>query len=502
MCSVFYFMKQNDHEQRPLPSIIQGGMGAGVSNWKLARAVSKCGFLGVVSGTALNTILVRRLQAGDKDERMRHALAHYPRQEAARKILKCYFIPGGKEPWQRYRLAPVYSPVSPPNLVELTVAASFVEIFLAKEGHPGLIGLNLLEKIQLPTLASLFGAMLADVDYILMGAGIPRTISGILDQLAVWEKVELKLDVEGATAGKIHKIDFDPAEFFVEPRPSLRRPAFLAIVSSATLAMTLARKSNGRVDGFVVEGLSAGGHNAPPRGGMQLSERGEPIYGPRDTPNLETIRNLGLPFWLAGSYSSPEKFREAQAAGATGVQIGTAFAFCEESGLRDDLKQAVLRKSRAGTIEILTDPRASPTGLPFKVVDLAGTVSDPTVYRQRVRGCDLGYLRQAYERPDGSVGYRCAAESEDAYVGKGGNAEDTTGRKCLCNGLLATIGLGQAAGATHREPAIVTAGEDVAFLERFFRPGENSYRAVDVLSSMMEMSRDVFALSLPPQMAL
>ena len=85
-----------------------------------------------------------------------------------------YFIPGGKAPGQRYRLAPVYSPTPSNDLVELTIAASFAEIFLAKEGHTGLVGLNLLEKIQLPTLASLFGAMLANVDYILMGAGIPR----------------------------------------------------------------------------------------------------------------------------------------------------------------------------------------------------------------------------------------------------------------------------------------------------------------------------------------
>lgn len=36
-----------------------------------------------------------------------------------------------------------------------------------------MVGLNLLEKIQIPTLPSLYGAMLAGVDYILMGAGFP-----------------------------------------------------------------------------------------------------------------------------------------------------------------------------------------------------------------------------------------------------------------------------------------------------------------------------------------
>ncbi|MGA3008149.1 MAG: nitronate monooxygenase, partial [Opitutaceae bacterium] len=216
-------------------------------------------------------------------------------------------------------------------------------------------------------------------------------------------------------------------------------------------------------------------------------------------PNLETIRSLGLPFWLAGSYACPDKLREAAAAGATGVQIGTAFAFCEESGLREEVKREVIRKSRDGTLCLLTDPRASPTGLPFKVVDLEGTVSDAAIYQQRTRVCDLGYLRQAYERTDGSVGYRCPAEPEEAYAAKGGQMADTKGRKCLCNGLLAAIGLGQATDLTHREPPIVTAGEDVAFLERFFRPGENSYRAADVLSFMLEVSREAFASNLLTQ---
>ena len=390
-------------------------------------------------------------------------------------------------------MPPVYSQSPSYDLIELTVVANFAEVFLAKEGHDGIVGINLLEKIQLPTLASLFGAMLAGVDYVLMGAGIPRAIPGVLDQLAAWEKVELKLAVEGATAGRDHTVKFDPAVFFSEPRLTLRRPLFLAIVSSATLAMTLARKSNGRVDGFVVEGLSAGGHNAPPRGGMQLSERGEPIYGPRDLPNLETIRGLGLPFWLAGSYACADKLREAVAAGATGVQIGTAFAFCEESGLLEELKQAVIRQQReTGTVEVRTDPRASPTGLPFKVVSLDDTVSAQAVYQERKRICDMGYLRQPYERPDGTLGYRCPAEPEDVFVSKGGKPEDAEGRKCLCNGLFAAIGLGQTTEGTRHEPPIVTAGEDVADIGRFFTEGKTSYSAADVLRLLLvkELSLD------------
>jgi len=474
----------------PLPPIIQGGMGIGVSNWRLARAVAAAGQLGVVSGTALNTLLIRRLQEGDAGGEMRAALAQCPLRIAAQRIETRYFLPGGKASTQKYRLAPLFTAESPADLVELTIVANFVEVHLAKRGHAGVVGLNLLEKVQLPTLPSLFGAMLADVDCVLMGAGIPRAIPGVLDGLAAWQPVELDLAVAEAKPGEKHPCRFDPRAFFADDtRPPLRRPAFLAIVSSSTLATTLARKASGRVDGFVVEGLSAGGHNAPPRGGTTLSARGEPVYGPRDEADLAAIRALGRPFWVAGSCAFPEKLRAARDAGAAGVQIGTAFAFCEESGIEPNVKRFVLEQSAAGTSALFTDPQASPTGMPFKVVDVAGSVSRADVYEQRTRVCDLGYLRQPYRKPDGSLGYRCPAEPVDDYVRKGGNAADAAGRKCLCNGLFAAVGLGQALPEGKVEPAIVTAGADVAELARFLPVGSFSYRAVDVLNFVLEALR-------------
>jgi NAD(P)H-dependent flavin oxidoreductase YrpB (nitropropane dioxygenase family) len=39
--------------------------GAGVSGWRLARAAAKAGALGVVSGTAIERIVLARLQEGD-----------------------------------------------------------------------------------------------------------------------------------------------------------------------------------------------------------------------------------------------------------------------------------------------------------------------------------------------------------------------------------------------------------------------------------------------------
>jgi len=467
------------------PLIIQGGMGAGVSNWRLARAVSQLGQMGVVSGTALDVILARRLQEGDPDGDMRRALAQFPIPGVAQRALDRYFISGVKAADQSFKPIPLLSNQPAPAMVELIVLANFVEVFLAKEGHTGLVGINYLQKIQLPTLPSLYGAMLAGVDYVLMGAGIPMAIPGLLDQLAKGEAVRLKLEVEGAAVDEEFFSTFDPADFCGTTPPELRRPRFLAIISSTVLALTLARKASGRVDGFVVEGPTAGGHNAPPRGAAQLNERGEPIYGPRDVPDLEKIRALGLPFWLAGSYATPTRLAEALHHGAAGVQVGTAFAFCEESGIEAGLKAQVLRSVRGGTLEIFTDPVVSPTGFPFKVARLDGTLSEPEIYSARERVCDLGYLRRAYRKPEGTLGYRCPGEPEDHYAAKGGALADTPGRKCVCNGLLSTIGLGQIQSGGYREPALLTAGDDVKELARFLPPEQETYSAADVIGHLL-----------------
>jgi nitronate monooxygenase len=462
------------------PVIIQGGMGVAVSNWRLARAVSRLGELGVVSGTLLAVILARRLQAGDLDGDMRRALEHFPLRDVAERVIAEHFVPGGKSPGVPFALSPLPALQPGTALTELTVAANFIEVFLAKEGHSGTVGINLLEKVQLASLPSLYGAMLADVDFVLMGAGIPRAIPGALDRLAAGEAAELKVDVAGAAPGEDFVTRFDPARFFNGSAPRLRRPQFLAIVSSSTLALTLAKKSNGRVDGFVIEGDVAGGHNAPPRGPLQLSPSGEPVYGARDVPDLAKFRELGLPFWLAGSYARPEKLAEALRLGATGIQVGTAFAFCDESGIDPALKREAVRGSRSGTTRVFTDPVASPTGFPFKVVSMPGTLSEPDAYAARERICDLGGLRQLYRKSDGSVGYRCPAEPVVDYVRKGGDAADAIGRKCLCNGLAATVGLGQTrrVGA---ELALVTAGNEVSDLARMVPAGAENYCAEDVV---------------------
>ncbi len=468
------------------PTIIQGGMGAGVSGWTLARSVSKAGQLGVVAGTALDVILARRLQLGDPGGHMRRALEVLPLAGVAERLVKRYFIRGGKPQHAPFTPLPALDVEMPIERSELIVAANFAEVHLAKEGHGGVVGINYLEKIQLPTLPSLYGAMLAEVDSVLMGAGIPRAIPRVLEDLAAGRAVQIPVHVHGASADHEHLLHFDPNELFESTAPVLPRPKFMAIVASVTVATLMARKAEGVVDGLILEGPLAGGHNAPPRGKLRLNSDGEPIFGDRDVPDLQAIRKLDVPFWMAGSFSSPKRVQAAKAQGAVGVQVGTAFAFCEQSGIAPSLKRRAIEQIRTGTQHVRTDPLASPTGFPFKVFELTETLSEGEVFEQRKKVCDLGYLRQAFLQPAGSVGWRCPAEPDVSYLHKGGDTEEIAGRKCVCNGLLANIGLGQVYRNGRYERPLLTSGSDMEVVATLLNRHGDSYSAEDVLDLLLD----------------
>jgi nitronate monooxygenase len=149
-----------------------------------------------------------------------------------------------------------------------------------------------------------------------------------------------------------------------------------------------------------------------------------------------------------------------------------------------------MNQAIAGAGEVFTDPLASPTGFPFKVALLEGTSSALNVYQERKRVCDLGYLREPYAAPDGNIGYRCAAEPVANYLSKGGKIEDTVGRKCLCNALMANIGLAQTRPGNQVEPALVTVGDDLNTIARFLAPGRETYSAAEVVQSLLSLSHD------------
>jgi nitronate monooxygenase len=140
---------------------------------------------------------------------------------------------------------------------------------------------------------------------------------------------------------------------------------------------------------------------------------------------------------------------------------------------------------RAGWVKVFTDPKASPTGFPFKVVNLPETNSEEDEYLKRKRVCDLGYLRSLYRRKDGTTGARCASEPESTYLQKLGDMADTVGRKCLCNGLMANIGLGQTRKDGSVENALVTSGDDVGKILKFLTGGRESYSAKEVVEYLL-----------------
>lgn len=465
------------------PVVIQGGMGVAVSNWRLAREVSLTGQLGVVSGTALDAVFARRLQDGDYGGHMRRALDAFPVPEIAARVRNAFFKEQGRG-GAPYRPTPDISLTPTRMATELAVVANFAEVWLAKQGHTGQVGINVLEKVQMATPSALLGAMIAGVDFVLAGAGIPRQIPRLLTDYANGLRGHVDVDVDG---GQPTELGIDPAELLGQ-RITLRRPRFLAIVSAAVLAAYLHRDPEMRPDGFVVEGPVAGGHNAPPRGRLTLDETGDPIYGDRDNANLDQIAALGLPFWVAGGTGTPEGVAAALEAGAEGVQVGTLFALSEDSGVAPSLRSRLLTALREGRLVVRTDHRGSPTGFPFKVAPMTGTIGETETYEARPRLCDLGYLRVPYAKEGGDIGYRCPAEPENMWQRKGGDLADTVGRKCLCNGLMATVGLGQQRKDGYEEAPLSTLGSDLEGPRRLLQTHPEGWRARDAVAWLLSRS--------------
>lgn len=502
--------------------LIQGGMGVYVSNWRLARSVAmeRPGqTAGTVSGTALDVVYVRLLQLGDPGGHVRRALAAFDTTfgvDLGQRICARYFIEGGKAPEARFHTAPMQiarveggGTTIPggasahihlklePGVIELLIATGFAEVWLAKEGHAGNIFINFLNKIDLPLIYTMYGAMLAGVDGVVVGAGNPDGLPAIRSRLAEHQPVTRPLAVLYQEAGETFSITFDPRQICggaLTAHP-IRRPAFLAIATLDELVRALAASPSEAPDGFIIENHSAGGHNANPVGPLQRDERGQPRYGAHDNPDLAAIRAVGAPFWLAGGHSSRARFQEARAEGAAGVQVGSLFAMAEESGMRPEFRLAIRKAIRGGAddADLVRTTMVSPTGFSFKVVQLGDTLADPEVFAQRRRVCDIGLLQQlGLSKPDDlgarTLFQRCAAGPVEGYVGKRGLARNTEERRCLCNGLLACAGLGQVkqvADQPSEEPAIITLGDHLDGIRRLSRNGQAQYWARDVVADIL-----------------
>ncbi len=504
--------------------LIQGGMGVYVSNWRLARAVAKQRpgeTAGTVSGTALDVVYVRLLQLGDPGGHARRALQAFDDKfgvSLGRGICDRYFIAGGKAPGARFRSTPMQIvradngqrtfpmptgiPATAPfkledDLIGLLIATSFAEVWLAKEGHAGQIFINFLNKIELPLIYALYGAILAGVDGVVVGAGNPEGLPAICKQLAQHAAVTHKISLLYRETGEEFVLAFDPRQVAggrLAAQP-LAAPPFLAIVSLEELVQALAESESAPPDGFIIEHHTAGGHNANPSGPLIKDALGQPIYGAKDEADLAAIRAVGIPFWLAGGYGSGPMLKAALAAGANGVQVGTLFALTEESGMKPEYRSAILAALKNGVADadLVRTTTFSPTGFAFKVVQLQDTLSDDEVYNSRPRICDIGMLQQrGFNKPDEhgdrTLFQRCPSGPIETYMNKRGQEHNTDERRCLCNGLLSCVGLGQVKeihGELVEEPAIVTLGNNLDGVRRLSRQGQARYHVQDVVADIL-----------------
>ena len=170
-------------------------------------------------------------------------------------------------------------------------------------------------------------------------------------------------------------------------------------------------------------------------------------------PDVTQVLELNRALEQGGSRADYLYWRER---GAYGLQVGSRFALCDESGMRRDIKDAVLAYN-AQKGELRTEFGVSPTGYPFKVLPLAGSVADPTIQANRHRICNKGYLMHAETlEKDGvkELVYRCPAMPAKQFEKLGGDASETASRICLCNSLLSTAGFD-----SDKEPPLITLGQ-------------------------------------------
>ncbi len=117
----------------------------------------------------------------------------------------------------------------------------------------------------------------------------------------------------------------------------------------------------------------------------------------------------------------------------------------------------------------------SPTGFPFRVVELKDTSAEKKHMLARVPHCNIGALLTPYYTRENLLAYRCPAEPVLAFEKKGGDRERTQGVVCLCNALLNASELG-----IEGSPATLTLGNDCSFLSTLLQH-KHHYSACDAM---------------------
>lgn len=424
------------------PRLFQAGMGAGVSRYWLSRKAARLGALGIVSSVGLRTIIVEAVRRGDKQV---IAMAKtFPFAQHRDELLS--FASGG---FRHRRAVPQdgYGDVGK-LAARLTVISTFIEVSLAKKGHHGKIGINVMWKLSTSVLPTILGALLAGVDALICGAGVPMELEEIVDSIRAG-KTELSFDpLYGTTTPVSFEFNREVVEYLRGCR--YRRPKLIPILSNYAFCRKIVKKWRIPPDFIILEDWKAGGHNQNPRNKVEHSDVSDGIE-----TYFDEVLTLGVRVVVAGGFEyggNRTDFLYWRRRGAWGIQVGSRFALCKESGWDRKWRDLIIQMNRRGETVIMTDHEASPTGFAIKVVVVPGTLSDPEVYNRRERSCLYGCLRRGHTFVDPETGETrttliCPAMPLSMYQRL---CPDKTREECLkecggqvvclCSALLATIG--------------------------------------------------------------
>ena len=257
--------------------------------------------------------------------------------------------------------------------------------------------------------------MLAGVDGVIVGAGNPDGLPAVCSRLVQHAAVTHELSVMYRESGENFHLTFDPRQVAEGRLTKIRCNGRLSwrLFRWKTWSRRWRTVKRNRRMGSSSSTIPPAAITPVPQGPLKKDEKGQPIYGPEDEPDLQAIRQVGLPFWLAGGYGSREELARALAAGATGVQVGSVFALAEESGMKSSYRSAILNELKKETDDskLVLTTLFSPTGFPFKVVQLEDTLADQAVYADRMRVCDIGLVAAARSQQTGRRRYRAGFSS-------------------------------------------------------------------------------------------
>ncbi|MFZ1258494.1 MAG: hypothetical protein WAQ25_03430 [Candidatus Saccharimonas sp.] len=438
------------------PIIVLGGMGVDISSKRLAAEVAAHGEFGTLSETSGAVRIARHLQDGDPNGDIHESLRQFPNQAMVDHVLEKFYRqapPDGTAPktkGKKYRPVPKYllenhheSGFTVPLVEMLTVLDAFEQVVTARRlsGGKGYLGINGLGKIPLPTAAALYGAMVAGVDYTARGAGARTDIPQVVEQLYAGETVHypIAVDYSRGTAYEHATVTFDPQPYGATPQS---KPEFWAIAGTTEGARAYLDTG---AQAIVFERGTAGGHNMP--------------HGIKES-SYEEFLGLDAPVILAGG--AAQQYAMVTEMGGAGIQVGSLFAVANESGMVAAERGKVKINAQMDRLVVRSDEGVSPTGYPFQVAEIGGTLSDPQVKESRPRICDISALRTPYVS-DGELHWRCPADVAEnmADAFKGPFAAKRIGEAaCLCNALWAAAGAGQQDyGRGSKEPSIVTLGQ-------------------------------------------